>query len=44
MTDVARAPKRARLYVTRLDPWSVTKVAFLLSLAIGILLVVAVGV
>ena len=43
MTDVARAPKRARLYVTRLDPWSVTKVAFLLSLAIGILLVVAVG-
>ena len=44
MTDVARAPKRARLYVTRLDPWSVTKVAFLLSLSIGILLVVAVGV
>lgn len=44
MTDVARAPKRARLYVTRLDPWSVTKVAFLLSLAIGIILVVAVAV
>lgn len=44
MTEVARAPKRARLYVTRFDPWSVTKVAFLLSLAIGIILVVAVAV
>jgi Transmembrane domain of unknown function (DUF3566) len=44
MTEVARTPKRARLYVTRFDPWSVTKVAFLLSLAIGIILVVAVAV
>ncbi len=43
MTEVARAPKRARLYVTRLDPWSVTKVAFLLALAIGIILIVAVA-
>lgn len=42
MTEVARAPKRARLYVTRIDPWSVTKVAFLLSLAIGVILVSAV--
>ena len=40
MTEVARSPKRARFYVTRVDPWSVTKVAFLLSLAIGIILVV----
>ncbi len=35
-------PRRARLYVSRLDPWSVTKAAFILSLAIGIVLVVAV--
>jgi len=39
-----RAPKRARLYVTRIDPWSVTKAAFMLALAVGIVLVVAVGV
>jgi hypothetical protein len=41
--DAARAPKRARLYVTRVDPWSVTKVAFMLSLALGIIIVVAVA-
>ncbi len=41
--EVARGPKRARLYVTRIDPWSVTKAAFMLALAIGIVLVVAVG-
>jgi hypothetical protein len=41
--DGVRAPKRARLYVTRIDPWSVTKAAFMLALAIGIVLVVAVG-
>lgn len=35
-------PRRARLYVSRFDPWSVTKAAFILSLAIGIILVVAV--
>ena len=34
--------RRARLYVSRFDPWSVTKAAFILSLAIGIVLVVAV--
>ena len=34
-------PRRARVYVTRLDPWSVAKAAFLLSLAIGIVIVVA---
>ncbi len=37
-------PRRARLYVSRFDPWSVTKAAFILSLAIGIILVVAVTV
>ncbi len=36
------SPRRARLYVSRFDPWSVTKAAFILSLAIGIVLVVAV--
>ncbi len=41
--EVARSPKRARLYVTRIDPWSVTKAAFMLALAVGIVLVVAVG-
>ena len=39
-----RNPRRARLYVTRVDPWSVTKAAFVLALALGIVLVVAVGV
>lgn len=43
-TEVVRTPKRARLYVTRIDPWSVTKAAFMLALAIGIVLVVAVAV
>ena len=42
--DGNRAPRRARLYVTRVDPWSVTKAAFMLALAIGIVIVVAVGV
>jgi len=40
---VSGGPRRARLYVSRLDPWSVTKAAFILSLAIGIVLVVAVS-
>ena len=34
-------PRKARLYVTRVDPWSVAKVAFMLALAVGIVLVVA---
>lgn len=42
-TEAVRTPKRARLYVTRIDPWSVTKAAFMLALAIGIVIVVAVG-
>ncbi len=41
--DGVRAPRRARLYVTRIDPWSVTKAAFMLALAIGIVIIVAVG-
>lgn len=36
-------PRRARLMVTRLDPWSVMKTFFVLSLAVAIVLVVAVA-
>lgn len=41
---MSTSSRKARLYVTRFDPWSVTKAAFLLSLAIAIVLVVAVSV
>ena len=41
---MSTSSRKARLYVTRFDPWSVTKAAFLLSLAIAIALVVAVSV
>ncbi|MDT0202407.1 DUF3566 domain-containing protein [Nocardioides sp. AE5] len=37
-----RQPRRARLRLTRVDPWSVMKAAFLLSVAFGIVTVVAV--
>lgn len=48
ITDGAEAPaagavRRIRLTVSRVDPWSVMKLSFLLSIAIGIVLVVAVG-
>ena len=36
-------PRKARLFVSRIDPWSVTKAAFMLALAIGIVIVVAVA-
>ncbi len=38
----ARPPRRARLRLTRVDPWSVMKTAFLLSIAFGIVTVVSV--
>ncbi|HEY0119326.1 MAG TPA: DUF3566 domain-containing protein, partial [Cellulomonas sp.] len=41
---VGPGPRRVRLAVSRLDPWSVMKLAFLLSFAAGIVLVVAVSV
>ena len=44
MSDAARTPRRARLYVTHVNAWSITKAAFMLALAIGIVLVVAVTV
>ncbi|MBR7742564.1 DUF3566 domain-containing protein [Phycicoccus sp. BSK3Z-2] len=34
------APRRVRLIVSRIDPWSAMKVSFLLSVALGIALVV----
>ena len=38
-----RAPRRARLYVYRVDAWSVMKVAFMLAVALGIVIVCAVA-
>ena len=37
-----RGPRRARLRLTRVDPWSVMKTAFLLSIAFGIVTIVSV--
>ena len=39
-----RGPRRARLHLTRIDPWSVMKAAFLLSVALGIVVFVAVSI
>ncbi|MGW2249470.1 DUF3566 domain-containing protein [Kitasatospora sp. NPDC001660] len=36
--------RKARLRVTKVDPWSVMKVSFLLSLAVGIIVIVAAAV
>lgn len=41
-TTSGRAPRRARLRLTRIDPWSVMKTAFLLSIALGVVTIVAV--
>jgi len=38
-----RGPRRARLRLTRVDPWSVMKSAFLLAIAFGVVTVVAVA-
>jgi hypothetical protein len=38
------APRRVRLAISRVDPWSVMKLSFLLSVAIGVMIVVAVSV
>jgi len=40
----AAAPRRVRLSVSRVDPWSVMKLSFLLSFAVGIMIVVAAAV
>ena len=44
MSDTARTPRRARLYVTHVNAWSITKAAFMLAVAIAIVLIVAVTV
>ncbi|KAA1426775.1 DUF3566 domain-containing protein [Nocardioides antri] len=38
-----RGPRRARLRLTRIDPWSVMKTAFLLSIAFAVVTVVSVA-
>ena len=38
----ARGPRRARLRLSRIDPWSVMKVSFLLAIAFGVVTVVSV--
>ena len=41
MTEVT--PRRARLFLTRIDPWSLAKVSFMLSLAFAVMLLIAVA-
>ena len=43
-TGSSTGPRRVRLAVARIDPWSVMKLSFLLSVAIGIMMVVATAV
>ncbi len=38
----APAPRKVRLSLTQVDPWSVMKISFVLSIAIGIITLVAV--
>jgi hypothetical protein len=40
--DAPKVTRRARLRMTRIDPWSVMKTSFLLSIALGIVVVVSV--
>lgn len=40
----ARTVRKARLRLVQVEPWSVMKVSFLLSVALGIVIVVAVGI
>ncbi|WP_232229665.1 DUF3566 domain-containing protein, partial [Cellulomonas bogoriensis] len=40
----AGGPRRVRLSVSKVDPWSVMKLSFLLSVAMGIMIVVATAV
>lgn len=43
-SDGVGSPRRVRLSVSRIDPWSIMKLAFLLSVAVGIMIVVATAV
>lgn len=40
----ASGPRQARLYLSRVDPWSVAKAAFILAIAVGVVIVVSVSV
>lgn len=40
----AGAPRRVRLVVSRVDPWSMMKMSFLLSVALGVVLVICLAV
>ena len=42
--SAAGGPRKVRLAVSRIDPWSIMKLSFLLSVAIGIMIVVAAAV
>lgn len=44
MNPANDAPRQVRLAIARIDPWTVMKVSFLLSVALGIVSVVAVSV
>ncbi|MGP7959321.1 DUF3566 domain-containing protein [Sanguibacter sp. A247] len=39
--EIDYAPRKVRLTLSRIDPWSVMKMSFLLSIAVGIMIVVA---
>ena len=41
-SSAARPPRRARLRLTRIDPWSVMKTSFLLAIAFGVVTIVSV--
>jgi hypothetical protein len=41
-SKAVRPPRRARLRLTRIDPWSVMKTSFLLSIALGVVTIVSV--
>lgn len=43
MTMATVGPRKARLYVTRLDPWSVAKAGFMIAVALGIVTVVCIA-
>lgn len=43
MSSAGLGPRKARLFVTRVDPWSVAKATFLLALALGVVIVVAIA-
>lgn len=42
--ESSKPPRRARLRLTRIDPWSVMKTSFLLAIAFGIVTVVSVAI